>query len=104
MQEDAVMIGVLVAALEYAQRGWPVLPLHGIRDGACTCGNPKCDKPGKHPRIKSGKEHSEATTDPDRIRTWWERWPDANVGIRTGVASGLIALDEDPRHGGENSL
>src|SRR5258706_399282 len=39
-----------------------------------------------------------------RAKTWRERWPDANVGIRTGVASGLIALDEDPRHGGENSL
>lgn len=95
---------VLMAALGYAQRGWPVLPLHGIQGGACTCGNAKCDKPGKHPCIKSGRGHCAATTDPGQIRAWWEKWPNANVGIRTGASSRLVILDVDPRHGGDESL
>jgi hypothetical protein len=46
----------------------------------------------------------DATSDEETVPTWWERWPDANVGIATGLVSGLIALDVDPRHGGDNSL
>ena len=35
---------------------------------------------------------------------WWHRWPDANVGIRTGAESSLVVLDVDPRHGGDATL
>jgi hypothetical protein len=35
---------------------------------------------------------------------WWHRWPDANVGVRTGAESGLVVLDIDPRHGGDETL
>jgi len=38
------------------------------------------------------------------IRRWWGRWPDANMGVVTGAASGLVVLDVDPRHGGFDSL
>jgi hypothetical protein len=38
------------------------------------------------------------------ISRWWKKWPDANIAIATGKASGFIALDVDPRHGGEDSL
>lgn len=40
-----------------------------------------------------------ATTDPDRIRFWWQQIPDAAVGVAAGP-SGLLILDVD-RHGGE---
>lgn len=90
------------AAMSYARRGWPVFPLHTIKDGCCTCGNSKCSSPGKHPRTRHGLR--DATTDPDVIRRWWTRWPDANVGIRTGAVSGIIVADIDPRHGGDGSL
>lgn len=46
----------------------------------------------------------DATTDPEQIRRRWQRWPDANIAIATGGASGIIALDVDPRHGGDVSL
>jgi len=39
-----------------------------------------------------------------RAKTWWERWPAANVGVPTGQRSGLLVLDVDPRHGGLKSL
>ena len=46
----------------------------------------------------------EATIDANQIREWWARWPDANIGIRTGARSNLVVLDIDPRHGGEEAL
>jgi hypothetical protein len=46
----------------------------------------------------------QATTDPALIHRWWRQWPRANVGIVTGAKSSLIALDVDPRHGGDESL
>ena len=83
------------AALEYAQRGWHVLPLHSIRNGRCSCGKAECESPGKHPRTTSGLK--DATTDPEQIRAWWETWPAANVGTRTGAEAGIFALDLDSR-------
>ncbi len=92
----------LAEALTCADRRWPVLPLHGIKDGRCTCGNPECNNQGKHPRTKHGVK--DATTDKNVIRQWGEKWPDANFGIATGKATGLVVLDVDPRHGGDESL
>ena len=91
------------SALMYAaQYGWRVFPLHSIDNGACTCADSKCTgtKPGKHPRTPNGC--LDATTDTGAIRVWWERWPDANVGIATG--GGLVVIDVDPRHGGDDGL
>lgn len=92
---------LLDAALAYAERGWPVFPLHAIApDGLCTCRNKHCSSPGKHPRTKNGL--SDASMDPAQIREWWKTWPLANVAIRTGV--GLVVLDVDPDKGGAESL
>jgi len=94
---------VVTSALGYAARGWPVLPLHSITSGgACTCGSLDCTGPGKHPRTPNGLK--DASADPAAIRSWWARWPQANVGIVTGTPSGLVVLDVDPRHGGDESL
>jgi hypothetical protein len=45
-----------------------------------------------------------ATTTSETISRWWRHWPDANVAVRTGAASGIVVLDVDPRHGGARSL
>jgi putative DNA primase/helicase len=82
--------GTLAAALAYAKRGWPVFPCRG-----------------KQPAIgkkKGGQGYKDATTDPDRIREWWRRFPNANIGIATGSPSGFWVLDIDPDKGGTNSL
>ncbi len=89
-------------ALEYTQRGWAVLPLHSIVDGRCSCNNPNCASPGKHP-LNSNGVHG-ASRDEAAIREWWGRWPWANIGIATGRASGLVVVDVDPRNGGMDSL
>lgn len=88
-------------ALAYGERGWRVLPVHGVLDGHCTCGR-NCKEAGKHPRIKEWP--AAASKDPAKIRAWWHKWPDANVGIATGAGSGLSVLDVDRRSGGQDSL
>ncbi len=93
---------LLEAALGYARIGWFVIPLHSVVGGKCTCAKgDRCPTPGKHPRTKHGV--NDASADPGRIDAWWRRWPDANVGIATGAASGIVAVDVDPRHGGNDS-
>jgi hypothetical protein len=88
-------------ALGYANRGWPVFPVHSAVDGGCTCAKgAHCTSPAKHPRTANG--HKEATTDEAAIREWWGQWPEANIGIATGEASGIVVLDVD--HGGEDTL
>jgi putative DNA primase/helicase len=94
---------LLTAALQYAARGFRVLPLHTPeRKGTCSCGKPKCSNVGKHPRTKNGWK--DASTDPKVIKDWWRRWPRANIGIVTGATTGIVVLDIDLRHGGEKSL
>lgn len=92
------------ATLAYATAGLAVLPLHHpIAEGTCSCRKgTACGSIGKHPRTRNG--YKDATTDEATITAWWARWPDANIGIATGVVSGVVVLDVDPRNGGDISL
>jgi hypothetical protein len=76
------------AALDYLLRGWSVIPMRA-RD--------------KRPAIKWQDLQSRCASE-DEVHDWFRRTPDANVGIVTGAVSGLLVLDVDPRHGGEQSL
>jgi len=98
----------LGAALGYAARGIPVFPCFGpVCDrgdefviSPCSCNDQGCARPGKHPLTRRG--FHEATVDPQRIVRWWERWPQANIGIPTGTA--FDVLDVDGRQGSANLL
>lgn len=107
-------------ALDYAARGWRIVPLHHVRtDGSCSCteaaGPNKgrrfdrkagewtaCESQGKHPR--PWKWTLAATTDPRQIGTWWAAHPADNIGIVTGPESNLFVLDVDPDNGGDETL
>jgi len=83
----------LTAALAYARHGIPVLPVHapGPR-GGCSCDKGvSCEHPGKHPHLRHGL--TDASTDPRRIDMWWTRWPEASVGLRTGVVMDVADVD-----------
>ncbi|WP_067481879.1 bifunctional DNA primase/polymerase [Actinomadura hibisca] len=82
---------ILDLALQYAAIGWPVFP---------------CRPNGKAP-LAEHLDHSDhvvgavhgfhdATTDPDVIRSWWGRWPTANLAWPTGEPTGDV-LDIDVR-------
>ena len=83
---------MLDAALAYARHGIPVLPVHTpAPGGGCSCARPGCDRPGKHPRLRHGL--TEASIEPSHLDLWWERWPTANVGLRTGVVMDVADVD-----------
>jgi hypothetical protein len=92
------MTALLEAALGYAARGIPVYPAHwprripGEASLACSCRRgPACDRPAKHPLVRHGV--NDATTNQAQLKRWWQRWPDANIGLATGVV--FDALDVD---------
>lgn len=95
-------------ALAYAARGWAVLPVWSVdAHGQCRCGRANGDKghkPGKHPHTHLAPNgHHDATTDEQVIRDWFATDPDAGIGLNLS-ASGLLALDIDPRNGGHETL
>lgn len=64
---------------------------------------PTC-KPGSLPKLELVPEGEpkmiacyDATKDPARIRAYWGRYPEANVSIATGDASGVFVLDVDAK-------
>jgi putative DNA primase/helicase len=80
----------------------PVFPLHWTAEGACSCGNPQCSSPGKHPLTPNG--FKDATTHELAVCQWWKDAPASNLGLPTGQRSGLFVLDVDPKNGGLESL
>lgn len=94
--DDPTMVSF---ALGYAKRGLKVFPCYEPIYGVCTCGNPDCGSPGKHPRTEHGVK--DASADPAQIRKWWTEWPLANIGIS---CEGLIVIDVDAGKQGFVSL
>lgn len=64
------------AALAYAAWDWPVFPLKAHQ---------------KVPATRHG--FKDATTNPDRIRRWWDRHPGDNVGLATGHRFDVVDVD-----------
>lgn len=73
------------AAVEYVRQGWRVFP---------------CCRQDKVPLTSRG--FHDATSDLERVRTCWRRWPAANIGAP--VPPSLAVLDVDAGHGGEETL
>jgi Bifunctional DNA primase/polymerase, N-terminal/Primase C terminal 1 (PriCT-1) len=66
----------LKTALDFAERGIPTFPLKG-----------------KAPLTPHG--FKDASTDPRRLHAWGNRYPGANIAIRTGSISGIVVMDLD---------
>jgi Bifunctional DNA primase/polymerase, N-terminal len=102
------------AALGYASRGIPVLPLHypllyrghlkaltdsrprgpSTPSSSCSCRDPSCGQPAKHP-MGSLVPHGvkDATTNRVRVLAWWTRHPQANIGLATGHLFDVLDVD-----------
>jgi hypothetical protein len=110
----AVSAELRAAALAYASRGIPVLPLHypvasvtaarPVPVGqppaspawslGCSCGDRACGQVGKHP-LGALVPHGlrEATCNRARILAWWSQHPQANVGLACGHRFDVLDLD-----------
>ena len=75
---------LLEYALKYAELGWQVLPIV-----------PKQKVPLTAHGVKDATDH------PDTIRAWWEHWPDANIAVACGRASGVYVVDVDVSAAGD---
>jgi bifunctional DNA primase/polymerase-like protein/AAA domain-containing protein len=101
------------AAVAYIRdRRWATIPLHHVQlDGSCSCRFAATDvdhqaggkSVGKHP-ISKGWQSGAAMSLADAFTVWGEDIPQANIGIRTGSASGVFVLDEDPDNGGREAI
>jgi Bifunctional DNA primase/polymerase, N-terminal len=102
------------AALAYASRGIPVLPVHhpvahlqGARPvpagqpleaprwwTACSCGDRACSQFAKHP-IGALVPHGvkDATTNRARVLAWWTSHPQANIGLACGHRFDVLDVD-----------
>ena len=78
-----------------AARGWRIVRLYGMAaPGTCSCSKGRdCPNPGKHP--VGDDWQSRATTDPDQVVEWAERYPDCNYGLLLGPLSGVIDVELD---------
>lgn len=83
-------------AIKYAQIGWKVLPLWGVKpNGQCECGKPDCQNQGKHPNGLLAPEWLEvATTDINSIKKWFRLYPRSNIGLQTGIHFNAIDFDD----------
>jgi hypothetical protein len=82
------MVSINEAIHEYMGRGWSIIP---IRTG------------DKRPLIR-WEEFQLRRPSEAEARSWFRQWPDAGIGVVTGPISGLVVVDLDAGHGGDESL
>jgi hypothetical protein len=78
----------LDCALGYLGLGWTPIPL----------------RPHDKRPILSWEEFQSRRPERAEIEQWFAQRKDANLGVVTGRISGLVVVDIDPAHGGEESL
>ena len=87
----------LIAALEYALKGWHVFPTREKNGRTYTnTRGVEVTPRAKMPYVRKGL--NAATTDESQIRAWWNKIPDAGIGVNCG-ASGLFVIDIDTHKG-----
>lgn len=93
----------LLAALDYAARGWPVFFLGRTKRPVANCqACVKADYTHDPNACECLTCHGfyAASTDPDRIQRMHDRVPCGLLAIRTGTLARLVVVDIDPAHGG----
>jgi hypothetical protein len=88
------------AALEYLRRGYALIPLHGVQEGACTCRKgTACRSPGKHPIRKDWTKRAiRSPIELARLFRTRDGRP-TNLGIFLDPKLRLLLLDIDAKSG-----
>ena len=73
--------------------GWMPLPEAAARFAAAGVPVFPCVPGEKRPLVRRG--FHDATANAAQVSEWWSRWPQANIGIPTGAASGVEVVDVD---------
>lgn len=92
---DTTAKSMRAIATNAVREGWAIFPLRPA---------------AKVPLLRKadgGRGVYDGTHDVATVDAWWERWPDANIGVSCGPApewSGCWVLDVDAHHGGTVTL
>lgn len=69
------------SAVAYASNGYPVFPCSAARKTPAV------------PRSKGGRGVLDATTDTERVKRWWQKHPNHNIGLATGFLFDVVDVD-----------
>lgn len=72
---------ILSSALEYVLKGYSIVPVRPDGD--------------KKPYLSQWKPYQAKRATREEIKAWWQKWPNAMIGIVTGKISNLLVLDCD---------
>jgi hypothetical protein len=76
------MSTLLKDALEYMKLGFSIIPV------------------GKDKKsLVQWQKYQKEKASEEQIKRWWNKWPEANIGIVTGIISGLAVIDIDTEEG-----
>lgn len=85
---------MLSSALDYARRGWYIFPCREKPGEPYTRNGELITPKEKQPYVSKGLH--ESTIDEEQIKSWWEMWPNALIGVNAGK-SGLFVVDIDKK-------
>ena len=74
------MESTLIAAMEYLDRGWSIIP---------------CSPSTKRPCIDTWKEFQTRQPTVEEVEKWLRLRPDAHLALVTGAISGIVVVDCD---------
>ncbi len=84
-------------ALKYLKLGWSIIPIQNKRIGEIkakktgkSINNSLCKTP-----LIDWKQYQSKLPTKNEIINWWTKYPDANIGLVTGNASGVNVIDFD---------
>jgi hypothetical protein len=94
-QLKTAMNDLEASALHLADLGISVIPLWWPDGGVCACpSGAECASPAKHPIAKLVPNGlTNASTNAATITAWWQRYPNANIGLVTGGEIDVIDVD-----------
>jgi hypothetical protein len=82
------MVSINEAIHQYLERGWSIIPIR---------------TEDKRPLVR-WEEFQHRRPSEAKAHGWLRQWPEAGVGVVTGPISGLVVVDVDAGHGGDESL
>lgn len=79
---------------DYINLGWALIPICKPAEVGCRHHGADCRSPGKKALVK-WKQYQRKPPSARTVRSWFSKWPEANIAVITGEASGIAVLDID---------
>lgn len=84
-------------ALQYLRKGFSVIPLVSPSMASRRLSEEEFIRKCKTPLV-AWKDFQKRLPTEAEVSTWFDKWPDANIGIVTGTVSGIVVFDLDSEH------